>query len=77
MNAGTAGPQAVGNAPTQKTCEACGEKFSCSSAAAGCWCEELKLDRKTLNALRERHSDCLCPRCLSAAQKSASRDESL
>jgi len=77
MSSGMTGPQTLGTAPTQKTCEACGETFPCSASAAGCWCEELKLDRNSLNALRERHSDCLCPRCLSAAQKSGSRDESV
>jgi hypothetical protein len=76
MSAGTTGPQAVGNAPTQKTCEACGEKFPCSASVAGCWCEQLKLDQHTLSELRARHSDCLCPRCLSAVQSNSSSDKS-
>ena len=73
MSAGTNGQQALGNAPTQKTCEACGENFSCNASAAGCWCEQLKLDKRTLSELRARHLDCLCPRCLSAAQSGSLR----
>jgi Cysteine-rich CWC len=76
MSAGTTGPQAVGNAPTQKVCEACGEKFPCNASAAGCWCEQLRLDKRTLSELRARHSDCLCPRCLSAVQTISSSDKS-
>jgi len=76
MSAGTTGPQAVGNAPAQKTCEACGEKFSCSASAATCWCESVKLDRNTLSKLRARYSDCLCPRCLSAAHTNGGREKS-
>jgi hypothetical protein len=72
MSAGFTGPQTVGNLPTQKICEACGEKFSCSSSAGGCWCEGAKLDKKILSELRARYGDCLCPACLSAAQTGAS-----
>ena len=73
MSSGTTGSQAVGDASTQKTCEACGEKFPCSASAAGCWCEQLKLDKHTLSELRGRHSDCLCPSCLSASQSGVPR----
>ncbi len=76
MSAGTAGPQAVGNAPAQKACAACGEKFPCSASAATCWCESVKLDQNTLSELRDRYSDCLCPRCLSAAQNNGGSEKS-
>ena len=76
MNASFTGPQAVGNLPTQKTCEACGEAFSCNSSGGNCWCESAKLEGKTLSELRARYNDCLCPRCLSAAQTGSPFDKS-
>ncbi|MGD0402529.1 MAG: cysteine-rich CWC family protein [Candidatus Acidiferrales bacterium] len=76
MSAGTTGPQAVGNTPAQKACAACGEKFSCSASAASCWCESVKLEPNTLSKLRARYSDCLCPRCLSAAQTNSGSEKS-
>jgi hypothetical protein len=48
-----------------KTCGACGESFECAVPERSCWCEAVKLDPKTLAALHERFTDCLCPRCLS------------
>jgi len=76
MSAGFTGPQTVGNSPAQKICEACGEKFSCSISTGSCWCEGVKLEQKTLSELRARYGDCLCPRCLSAAQTGSLFDKS-
>jgi hypothetical protein len=76
MSAGTTGPQAVGNTPAQKACAACGEKFPCSASTATCWCESVKLGQNTLNKIRARFSDCLCPRCLSAAQTNSRAEKS-
>ena len=48
----------------RKICSYCGEPFECASPQGGCWCESIALDRETLAVLRERYTDCLCPRCL-------------
>ncbi|MGP8157660.1 MAG: cysteine-rich CWC family protein [Candidatus Acidiferrales bacterium] len=55
---------------TRKECPACGASFGCSADSAGCWCQETKLTCEILAALRARHADCLCPRCLAAAAQS-------
>ena len=47
----------------QKRCSKCGAEFECGGVF-GCWCRDVKLDRDTLAALKERHDDCLCPDCL-------------
>ena len=47
----------------QKRCSKCGAEFDCGGLF-GCWCRDVKLDRATLAALKERYDDCLCPRCL-------------
>ena len=39
-------------------------------AAAGCWCEEVKLTKQVLRELRGRHADCLCP-AMSMPQRQA------
>ena len=67
MSGGRPNAQPAGCGPEWKACAACGEKFSCAARAAGCWCEATKLTKETLSELRGRYSDCLCPRCLSAA----------
>jgi hypothetical protein len=50
-----------------KNCAACGESFSCGVPAAGCWCEGVQVAAEDLVALRARHADCLCRRCLVVA----------
>jgi hypothetical protein len=47
----------------QKRCSKCGAEFECGGLL-GCWCRDVKLDRVTLAALKERYDDCLCPDCL-------------
>jgi len=47
----------------QKRCSKCGLAFECGGLF-GCWCRDVKLDRATLDALKERYDDCLCPDCL-------------
>jgi hypothetical protein len=37
-----------------------------------CWCAEVDVARGTLEALRERYADCLCPACLAAATEEQS-----
>ena len=65
----------LGIAPTLKSCAACGESFSCSAPAAGCWCEELRIAGAVLSDLHARYADCVCRQCLSAAAAaSASRE---
>ncbi len=61
------GTQRNKRAPTQKKCEACGEMFDCGAPEAGCWCEDVKLGSEAAARLRACHTDCVCPRCLSAA----------
>lgn len=58
-------------APKQKTCEACGTQFPCSSPWGPCWCEDVKVGRDTLAEIRSRYSECLCPKCLTAAASAA------
>jgi Cysteine-rich CWC len=48
----------------QRTCEACGDAFTCGASLSGCWCAEIQLDEETRRDLRTRYSDCLCRRCL-------------
>jgi hypothetical protein len=54
-----------------KICGACGESFECAAPERGCWCEAIELDLETLSALRERFTDCLCPRCLEDVESHA------
>lgn len=59
--------QRSGCVPTRKKCEACGEMFDCGAPESGCWCEDVKVGSAAAAELRERFSDCVCPRCLVAA----------
>ena len=47
-----------------KTCEACGQQFSCKVMAAGCWCEEIHLTAAARQEISRRYQDCLCRNCL-------------
>ena len=47
-----------------ETCEACGGKFVCGAAMAGCWCSEVKLSEAMRAELKERYKGCLCRACL-------------
>lgn len=51
-----------GNAVT-KTCERCGEAFSCGPLFA-CWCFDMVLTEAGRGALEEKFSDCVCHICL-------------
>jgi Cysteine-rich CWC len=48
----------------RKTCEACGQQFSCKAMAAGCWCEEIHLTVEAREEISRRYQDCLCRSCL-------------
>ncbi|HSW05964.1 cysteine-rich CWC family protein [Aquabacterium sp.] len=51
--------------PVDKRCPRCGQGFHCGITDAGpCPCTHVRLDGPTLAALRQRHADCLCLRCL-------------
>jgi len=49
-----------------KKCSKCGKEFTCGNEKPGCWCEGLFLDIETLNELKEKYDNCLCPTCLEA-----------
>ena len=53
-------------AMTEKICEACKKDFTCGADAGPCWCEGVSLSAATLAGLRERYTNCLCPKCLGA-----------
>jgi hypothetical protein len=55
---------------TIKKCPRCGKIFSCEGTK-DCWCEQLQLDKKLLEFLRQNYSDCLCLECLESLQKTA------
>lgn len=57
----------------KKTCESCGEDFTCGANAEKCWCFEVDLQSETLAELRENFKNCLCENCLN--EKSKSRSE--
>jgi len=46
----------------RKTCPACGATFPC--LPGGCWCAALRLSPVTLQELRAKYDNCLCPTCL-------------
>ena len=48
--------------------EGCGDDFDCGPLPM-CWCRNLKIDRATLQVLRTRNRDCVCPRCLQSFPK--------
>lgn len=50
--------------PVSKLCEACGKEFSCNAESGTCWCFDLQLKAETLQKLKEKFKDCLCPACL-------------
>ena len=47
-----------------KQCSKCKITFECTNEKKGCWCEDLIIDIATLNQLREKYNNCLCPNCL-------------
>jgi hypothetical protein len=47
-----------------KICEACGQEFSFSAMAAGCWCEEIHLTAMAREEISRHYRDCLCRNCL-------------
>ena len=49
-------------------CANCGTFFSCGALESPCWCDTVKLSPAALANLRARYVDCLCPRCLVAAE---------
>lgn len=60
MNAAAAGP-------ATDRCPRCGSGFHCGrDDSSPCACTGVQLDAATLAALRERHTGCLCLRCLQA-----------
>ncbi len=49
-----------------KTCEQCGEKFSCNTdEIAECWCMKFYAPRIG----DENYKDCVCPKCLEKQKK--------
>ena len=62
-------PSSLRNTVKEKNCSSCGEGFTCGADVQEdrCWCEHLP--HLPLAAIEGR--DCLCPRCLSDAIKSA------
>jgi hypothetical protein len=57
----------------QKNCSKCGTAFNCGNEMPGCWCENLQLDQKALDTLKNNFENCLCPECLKAYAKSISK----
>jgi hypothetical protein len=45
------------------------------AAREACWCTEVKLGGNAAADLRERFTDCLCPRCLALAAEREVREE--
>ena len=43
--------------------------FNCCNEVPGCWCENVQLDQKALDALKNDFDNCLCPTCLKAYEK--------
>ncbi|MGE0483066.1 MAG: cysteine-rich CWC family protein [Gammaproteobacteria bacterium] len=52
----------------EKRCSRCGAAFGCGRDDDGCWCQGLPLLPGT--AL-DATADCLCPRCLELATRTA------
>ncbi len=48
----------------KKTCESCGEDFTCGANAEKCWCFEIDLSGEILADLRENFKSCLCENCV-------------
>lgn len=53
-----------------ETCEACGEKFSCTPMG-DCWCFSETVPQEALTAINERFERCLCRQCLTKAAQAA------
>ncbi len=49
-------------------CESCGDDFICGAGVTGCWCTKVGLDTKARAELRNQFRDCLCLKCLEAAE---------
>jgi len=47
-----------------KTCESCGEEFTCGANAGKCWCFDVELKKEILAEMRENFENCLCANCL-------------
>lgn len=52
-----------------KKCSKCSVTFECCNEQPGCWCEKLFLDMDTLNDLKAKYDNCLCPACLKEYEK--------
>ena len=50
----------------QKNCSKCGKAFECCNEASGCWCENLHVESKMLEQLKNEFDNCLCQACLLA-----------
>lgn len=61
----------------KKVCLRCGVMFDCKHDEdfRSCHCTEIGLDAPMRNYLKENYSDCLCPDCLKAVQKSFNTGE--
>jgi Cysteine-rich CWC len=52
-----------------KICSKCNVTFSCGSPEPGCWCESIHLTHETLQLLKEKYDNCLCPECLKSFEQ--------
>jgi hypothetical protein len=48
--------------PVSKTCEACGQVFSCGGYQ--CWCGSVGITEEQMDWIAARFQDCLCSTCL-------------
>ena len=48
----------------KKYCVECQMEFTCLAYEGKCWCENLKIEPETLEELRNKYTQCLCPDCL-------------
>jgi len=48
----------------RRQCEACGQTFRCGTPLKGCWCSQIELSPESLERIRQRYKNCLCPACL-------------
>ncbi|MFL5811376.1 MAG: cysteine-rich CWC family protein [Flavisolibacter sp.] len=60
----------------EKTCSKCGSAFNCGNESPGCWCEQVQLDQRILDLLKENYANCLCPNCLKSFELQPSTDTS-
>lgn len=56
-----------------KTCPRCGKKFECFQDNINlCFCSKIKISSEKINFIKERYSDCLCPKCLNEIANNSS-----